>query len=71
MYRQNHQWFRESGSHTNNWPRCTNCCARAARKLSARHHRPAEDLRNLLERHREHVMEHECDALGGFQAVDN
>jgi alkylhydroperoxidase family enzyme len=32
--------------------------------------RPADDLGDLVERHREHVVEHERDPLGGVERVE-
>ncbi len=43
--------------------------ARAARQLAHRPRRPAHDTGDLLERDREHVVQHEREPLGGAEPV--
>jgi hypothetical protein len=42
-----------------------------ARQLPRRIHRPADDRRDLVEWHSEHVVQHECHSLGGVKAVED
>ena len=43
----------------------------AARELPRRRRRPADDRRDLVERHGEHVVQHEGDPFGGRQRVED
>jgi hypothetical protein len=48
-----------------------NATPRAARELTRRRRRAIDDWRDLVERHAEHVVQHECESLRRLEGLQH